>query len=120
MDNKTDKQVDNKSDRWKSIENIDVNRHKPNEWAKLYHMKLIKNTIDDLWNEYEWAYYLFKDLKYQPLPDKNGDYEKANSMEMRALEIRRDLFMNADEGEKYVLQTRYIETEWVRRKSTFI
>jgi len=109
--------VDNK---WQPIENIDVNRRKPEEWAKIYHMKLIKNTISDLWNEYEWAYYLSKDLKYQLLPDKNGDYEKANNMEMRALEIKRDLFMSADEGEKYVLQSQYMETEWCRRRSTFI
>ena len=106
--------------KWQPIENIDVNRRKPNEWAKIYRMKLIKNTLDDLWTEYEWAYYLMKDLQYVLLPDKNGDYDKANNMELRAMEIKRDLFMGADEGEKYVLQRQYIETEWARRRSTFI
>ena len=61
-----------------------------------------------------------KDLQYVLLPDKNGDYDKANNMELRAMEIKRDLFMGADEGEKYVLQRQYIETEWARRRSTFI
>lgn len=107
-------------DKWQSIQNIDLMKRKPNEWAKIYNMQLIENIPDQLWNEYEWSFNL-QNLKYWLLPDKNGEFDKAAEMEMRAQELRRDLFVNADPGERYVLENKkYIETEWCRRKLSFM
>lgn len=107
------------NNKWVPIPNVDPLRRKPHEWAKIYHIKLHDKVKDDIWSEYEWAYNLFK-LKYTLIPDKNGEYDKANEMELRALELKRDLFMGADDGEKYVLEKQYIETEWIRSKNLFI
>jgi hypothetical protein len=102
--------------KWEPINNIDPMKRKPWEWAKIYNVKLISPSPEDLWSEYEWAYNL-PNLKYVPIPDKYGEFDKANEMELRAIELRRDLFIGADLGERHVLEKekRYIETEWVRK-----
>lgn len=108
-------------EKWDPIKDVDPAKRRPTEWAKIYLVELVGDIPNSLWNEYEWAYN-FSKLDYRLLPDRNkdgsllGTYEKAEDMEMRAMELKRDLFMGADIGEKYVLQEKYIETEWVRRK----
>jgi hypothetical protein len=110
----------NLNDKWEPIQNVDPMKRKPDEWARIYNFKIF-NPPQDLWSEYEWAYNLPK-LNYMPLPDrdKNGQLldssEKATNMEIRGLELRRDIFMGADAGEKYVLEKQYMETEWCRRR----
>lgn len=101
--------------KWMPIEKVDSMKRKPNEWAKIYHMQLFGDIPNRLWSEYEWAYNL-SDLQRCLLPDKNDDFEQAGLMELRADELRRDLFMGADIGEKEVLKEKYIETEWIRMK----
>lgn len=109
------------NDKWEVVANIDPMRRKPYEWARIYLMELITPAPELLMNEYEWAYTLMSgEFKYNLLPDKNGDFDKSGLMELRAMELKRDLFMGADMGERYVLQKQYIETEWLRRKMTFM
>lgn len=115
------KDQNNFSDKWEVVSNVDPMRRKPLEWARIYLMELITSPPEVLMNEYEWAYSLMSGLfKYNLLPDKNGDFDKSGLMELRAMELKRDLFMGADMGERYVLQKQYIETEWLRRKMTFM
>lgn len=114
-------------DKWEPIQDLDFSRRKPDEWARIYFIKLVGAIPIVLWNEYEWAYHL-PNLKYYPMPDRNkkgellDSYDKSASMEMRAISLRRDIFMGADLGEKYVLETegKYIETEWVRKRLTLM
>jgi hypothetical protein len=118
---KMSKDQNNFSDKWEVVSNVDPMRRKPLEWARIYLMELITSPPEVLMNEYEWAYSLMSGLfKYNLLPDKNGDFDKSGLMELRAMELKRDLFMGADMGERYVLQKQYIETEWLRRKMTFM
>jgi hypothetical protein len=46
----------------------------------------------------------------------DGDFETLAEYEMRAMDIKRDLFLGATPDEKKILKDRYIETEYVRRK----
>lgn len=110
--------------RWETVEIIDMSRRKPEEWAIIYNLKLIgEYPKDELWSEYEWAFNLLK-MDYRFIPDTNNgnqefdSYDKSSEMEMRAMELYRDLVSNADMGEKYVLITekRFILTGWVRSK----
>jgi hypothetical protein len=111
----------NINEKWETVTNIDPMRRKPLEWARIYLMELITPAPELLMNEYEWAYALMSgEFKYNLIPDKNGEYDKSGLMELRAMELKRDLFMGADMGERYVLQKQYIETEWLRRKMVFI
>lgn len=106
---------------WESISDIDPMKRKPSEWAQIYNVRLFGDVPNELWSEYEWSYN-FDKLKYMLLPDRDrsgkiiDSNEKSEKMEMRALEIKRDLFKNADMGEKMVLQEKYIEINWVKRK----
>ena len=97
------------------ITNPDFTKRTPNEWAKIYGIKLTENIVG-LWDEYEWAWN-FPALSY--LPEKklsNGfyDFDSITEKETRASFLRRDLFVNADIGEKNILKERYIQTAWVR------
>ena len=94
-------------------------KRKPQEWAKIYHIKLLDSMENILLNEYEWAYKI-DELRYTLIPDKYGDFDNASLMELRALELKRDLFMMSDLGEREILEQRYIEIQWLRRNRTFI
>lgn len=107
------------NEKWEPINNADLMRRKPLEWARIYNIKLLEPPPDVLWNEYEWAYNMLA-FNYEFIPDKEGDFDKAGLMELRAMELKRDLFIGADMGERYVLEKQYIETEWLRRKLKFI
>ena len=104
--------------KWNPISNVDYSKRTPSEWAKIYNMELIGDVRKVLWSEYEWAYNV-PNLKYYPVPDKNGEYEKTAEMELKAIELRRDLFMGADMGERHLLETegKYIETDWIRKRA---
>lgn len=97
---------------WHPVEDVDLHKRKPEEWAKIYGLKLLNNPSNNLWSEYEWAYN-FTELSYYPA---HQDFDKISEMEMRAFELRRDLFVGADIGEKEVLKTKYIETQWCLNK----
>lgn len=107
------------NEKWEPIKDVDPMRRKPIEWSRIYLIKLLEPVPDVLWNEYEWAYNMLG-FNYELLSDKNGDFDKANLLELRAMELKRDLFMGADIGEKYVLEKQYIETEWLRRRLSFM
>jgi hypothetical protein len=101
--------------KWQPIQDPDITRRSPQEWANIYNIELLSN-VSGAWNEYEWAWN-FPNLSYQPLKkDKDGlyDYDSITDKETRADFLRRDLFLGADLGEKEVLKERYIETIWVR------
>jgi hypothetical protein len=106
---------------WEKVEDVDMKKRTPEEWAEIYHIKLLGDITHQLWSEYEWAYH-FPTLNYQPLPDDQGEFMKFSEMELRAHELRRDLIKTADNGERYVLQEeeRYIETDWVKRRLKLI
>lgn len=106
--------------KWEPVGNIDLSRRKAQEWAKIYKVELLDAPIDDrLWSEYEWAYN-FLNSKYRPdlsVAENIEDfYEEFAEKEMRAIELRRDVFMGATLGEKEILNERYIETEWCRNR----
>ena len=113
-------------DKWEPVENVDYSKRKPKEWAKIYNIHLLEE-IDGIWSEYEFAYML-SSLKYRPLADETNSniefdsYEKSALMELRALELRRDLFYGADPGELSILRDDklYVETHWVKRKLNLI
>jgi hypothetical protein len=107
------------NEKWEPIANIDPVRRKPLEWARIYLIKLTEPPPDIIWNEYEWAYNMIN-MNYILLPDKDGDFDKAGLMELRAMELKRDLFVSADMGERFVLEKQYIETEWMRRRISFV
>lgn len=102
------------------VNDIDLAKRRPIEWAKIYKMEL-KSKVDGLWSEYEWAYRL-NDLDYTLLPDRGPNNKLLDSnfeseeMEIRALSIKADLFKNADAGEKLLLKEKYINTEMVKQK----
>jgi|SRR3712207_6128874 len=103
------------TEKWEPIQNIDITRRTPEEWAKIYNVKLV-NNVGGWWDEYEWAYN-FDGLAYLPNKfndDKTPDWESISEKELRAAFIKRDLYLGADMGEKEVLKTQYIETNWVR------
>lgn len=100
------------NEKWAPVPNPDIAKRRPNEWAKIYRIKLFDIQKDGLWSEYEWAYN-FPDLSYYPDTD---DFDKMAEMEMRADELRRDIFLGADIGEREVLNTKYMETNWIRAK----
>lgn len=103
---------------WTPINNPDITKRTPDEWAKIYGIKLLE-SIAGWWNEYEWAYN-FTRLSYTPLlKDEDGfpNWEIISEKEMRAQYLKRDLFLGADMGEKEVLKQRYIETQWVRNNT---
>ncbi|MNB94873.1 hypothetical protein D3C81_944920 [compost metagenome] len=95
------------------MEDIDFSRRKINEWSDIYGVKLVTPIQDDrLVSEFEWAYFLCS-ADYLP---NNKDFERFSEMENRAMELKRDVFMGASIGEKQILNSRYIETEWCRKR----
>ncbi|MNJ90466.1 hypothetical protein D3C87_80630 [compost metagenome] len=108
------------NEKWEEIENIDLSRRKAHDWARIYLIELMEEPTDDrLWSEYEWSYYVFNAKYRAKITDfKNyeNELEKFGELEMRAFNIRRDLFLGASIGEKEILKDKYIETEWCRKK----
>ena len=48
-----------------TVEDIDRQKRKPNEWAKIYNIKLIEcDDYNALQNEYEWAWEMMHSYKY--------------------------------------------------------
>jgi hypothetical protein len=104
--------VVDKNKNWEPVENLDYNRRPASEWAKIY--GIITNLNDDcrLWSEYELAYHMCNS-EYIP---SHKDFDKLAAMEMRALELKRDIFISSSVNEREILLHKYIETEWVRKK----
>ena len=98
-----------------SIDDIDLSKRKPNEWANIYNIELIEDIPQSLWSEFEWAYHICNmDYKFKKDSGSKDEYEKAEQMEMRAMLIKTDIFKTADIGEKYMLKNKYIETEMIK------
>lgn len=101
---------------WQPIQDPDITKRTPQEWAKIYNIELLTD-INGLWNEYEWAWN-FPNLSYIPSKKtKDGyyDFDSITEKENRASFLRRDLFLGADDGEKIILKDKYIETTWLRK-----
>ena len=100
--------------KWQPIQDTDMTKRTPEEWAKIYNIKLTEEATG-FWSEYEWAYN-FDKLSYVPIFEDDGvyDWDKIANWELRAMNIRRDIFMGADMGEKDILKQKYIETQWLR------
>jgi hypothetical protein len=94
--------------------NIDLSKRTPAEWSDIYHLKLYNSPPRQLWTEFEWAYNL-PNLDYQYILI-NDSSEEAEEMELRAFDIKNLIFHLADKSEKEILKTKYIETEWIRKK----
>lgn len=104
------------TEKWQPIQNPDTTKRTPEEWSKIYGIKLQEKTTG-WYNEYEWAYNFLK-LKYIPsklTEDNLPDWDSITSQEMRAQFLNRDLYLGADLGEKEVLKNQYIETNWIRK-----
>lgn len=119
-----DKNVDkNNTKEVITVEDIDRQKRKPNEWAKIYNIKLIEcDDYNALQNEYEWAWEMMHSYKYLPLPDKTGDYELSSEKELRAEMLVMDIYINALPKEKYIFNThkKYIDTDFIRRRLNLI
>lgn len=103
------------TEKWQPIQDPDITKRTPLEWAKIYNIKLL-NEVPGWWIEYEWAYN-FDNLDYIPSKtneDGLPDWDSITEKEMRAQFLKRDLFLGADYGEKEILKTKYIETNWIR------
>lgn len=107
-----------KTETWDPVTDPDITRRTPDEWAKIYGIKLL-TQVPGWWNEYEWAYN-FTSLSYIPLlKDEDGfpNWDQIAEKEMRAQYLKRDLFLGADMGEKELLKTKYVETQWLRNNT---
>jgi len=101
-----------KNSKWEPVENPDYSRRTMSDWAKIYGVKACLEDDGRVWSEYEWAYHMFN-AEYVP---QTKDFDKLAAMEMRALELRRDIFVSASISEREILINKYIETDWVRKK----
>lgn len=101
-----------------SIDDIDLSKRKPIEWANIYNIDVISEMPLTLWSEYEWAYNICN-MDYRLKQNKNDEYELSEQMEMRAMLIKADIFKTADIGEKYMLKNKYIETEMIKSVLNF-
>jgi hypothetical protein len=106
------KKMVDKNEKWEPVENLDHSRRTANDWANIYGICIDIPNDGRFWSEYEWAYYMCN-ADYLP---KTKDFERLSAMEMRALELRRDMFVAANINEREVLVEKYIETDWVRKK----
>ena len=101
-----------------NVSDVDQMKRKPLEWAKIYCVKLIDcPDTDKLMNEYEWAWTLLHNYKYMPIQDTD-DFETAAEKELRAEMLAMDIYLNAEEKEKYLLDknNEYIITGFIRYK----
>jgi hypothetical protein len=103
-----------KNERWEPVESLDYTRRVISDWEKIYGIVIKKDNFDDsrLFSEYEWAYCMCN-MDYSP---NNKNFEKLAVMELRAMELNRDIFMGATLQEREVLVNRYMETTWVRKR----
>jgi hypothetical protein len=101
-----------KNPKWEIVENIDFSRRSLKDWENIYCVKLVEHSYEGLISEYEWAYHMCRD-DYRPL---TKDFEKLSVMEMRAMELQRDVFMGSSLEEREILNKKYIETAWVRKR----
>lgn len=102
-----------RNEKWEPVDNLDYRRRKMEDWAKTYGVIVdIEEDEERLLSEYEWAHFMSNN-DYRPC-DKN--FEKLAVMELRAMELNRDIFMGATLQEREILVSRYIETDWVRRR----
>jgi len=100
-----------------TVDDIDLSKRKPPEWASIYCIKLNEcDNITELMNEYEFAWNLMHKYKYSLLPDKQGEYDYASMKELRAEMLAMDIYINATSSEKYVLdkEKKYLDTEFIR------
>lgn len=98
--------------------NIDMSKRTPEEWANIYHIRLYSAFPRVLWTEFEWCYNMIN-MDYQYISEKvEGELssEKAEEMELRAMEIKNLIFQLAEPAEKNILKDRYIETEWIKKR----
>ena len=103
-------------DIWKQIEDVDMTKRFPEEWARINGISIINCTKNELMNEYEFAYWL-PSWNYVPVKktaDGIMDFDSIAEREMRLTYIRRDIFMGADYGERLMLNDNYVETVWIR------
>lgn len=97
------------------ILNVDMTKRTQEDWAKMYHMRIVDNTIDsELINEFKWAFVL-NNLRYYLIPDSKDSYADAENMEMRGMKILRDIISTADTGEKRILKDKkeFMETKYI-------
>ena len=103
-------------DIWQPIEDVDMTKRFPEEWARINGISIINCTKNELMNEYEFAYWL-PSWNYVPVKktaDGIMDFDSIAEREMRLTYIRRDIFMGADYGERLMLNDNYVETVWIR------
>ncbi len=105
------------SETWQPVQDVDITKRWPNEWAKIYGVQLIEPYDMQLINEYEFAYNFVNKYNYIPIKKTNEglpDFDAITDKELRASFINRDIFKGADIGEKALLKYGYVETQWYR------
>ena len=99
------------------ILDIDIQFRTYYDWSNIYQVKIL--TPCDLFleiSEYEWAYNLQHDINFIPLNMINNSYKDFSQKELRLNLINLDIMQNATEQEKKILQTTYIETQFIKKQ----
>lgn len=96
---------------------IDITLRTFYDWADIYQVKLL--TSCDLFHkisEYEWAWSLQHDVNFIPLNMTNNLGIDFSQKELRLDLINLDIIRNANDEEKEILKTMYIETEFIKKQ----
>lgn len=105
------------TDTWEPVQDVDITKRWPVEWAKIYGVELKEPYDMKLMNEYEFAYNFVNNYDYIPIKkmtDGLPDFDAIADKELRASLINRDIFKGADVGERALLKYNYVETQWYR------
>jgi translation initiation factor 2B subunit (eIF-2B alpha/beta/delta family) len=95
--------------------NVDLTKRSEDDWAKIYHIKILDDTIsNNLMTEFEWAYRM-NDMKYILLQNEKKSFEDAEKMELRAMMIMCDVISHADKAERDILKNQhtFINTQYI-------
>jgi len=103
------------------INDVDLNKRYDDEWADIYHIKILNSDYinNSKMDEFEWSYFLVNHANYQLIPkfskkNQELDYSIPEEMETRAIKINRDIFSTADKHEKKILQNNtFVATKYI-------
>ena len=106
-----------------NVTDIDTTKRKPLEWASIYYIKLVgqQKIPNKLMNEYEFAWhYINNALSFVPVLDVGDEFTNFTRLNLRAMELTTDLYVNASLGEKEELRKKYIDTSFVRQQLRYV
>ena len=105
------------------VDNPDIEKRKPKEWAAKYFIKLVgrQHVPNKLMNEYEFAWhYVNNALSFIPISDGINEYDTTSNFNLRANGLVADMYINATLGERNELRKKYIDTSFIRRQLKYV